>query len=217
MRILITFGPTYEPLDNVRRLTNFSTGRLGTELANFMSERGHEVTALRGHYSTHREECRAGKVIEFTTTRDLLDHLRREARVPFDAIFHAAAVSDFGFGGVFEKDENGTLRQINSGKYSTRSGILLAELVPTPKIIAELRSLFPKAKIFGWKYEVDGTPEEALTLGKRQITENSTDYSVVNGAAYGEGFGIVAAKGLIEHCPTSGALHLALLRLCEFR
>src|SRR3954464_16084477 len=100
MRILITFGPTYEPLDNVRRLTNFYTGRLGTEVANFMSERGHNVTALRGYYSTHREECRAEKVIEFTTTGNLLDHLRREAQGSFNAVFHAAAVSDFGFGAV---------------------------------------------------------------------------------------------------------------------
>ena len=37
MRCIVTAGPTYEPLDEVRRLTNFSTGRLGIELANFLT------------------------------------------------------------------------------------------------------------------------------------------------------------------------------------
>ena len=36
MNCIVTCGPTYEPLDEVRRLTNFSTGRLGTELANYL-------------------------------------------------------------------------------------------------------------------------------------------------------------------------------------
>ena len=39
MNCIVTAGPTFEPLDDVRRLTNFSTGRLGTELANFLAAR----------------------------------------------------------------------------------------------------------------------------------------------------------------------------------
>ena len=46
MNCIVTAGPTYEPLDDVRRLTNFSTGRLGTELANFLAARGHTVILL---------------------------------------------------------------------------------------------------------------------------------------------------------------------------
>ena len=41
MNCVVTAGPTYEPLDEVRRLTNFSTGRLGTELANTLTRHGH--------------------------------------------------------------------------------------------------------------------------------------------------------------------------------
>ena len=43
MNFIVTAGPTYEELDNVRRLTNFSTGRLGSELVNFLVARGHQV------------------------------------------------------------------------------------------------------------------------------------------------------------------------------
>src|SRR5947209_3565355 len=44
MHCVVTAGPTYESLDEVRRLTNFSTGKLGSELANFLAARGHTVT-----------------------------------------------------------------------------------------------------------------------------------------------------------------------------
>ena len=43
MNCIVTAGPTFEPLDQVRRLTNMSTGRLGTELANFLTAQGHTV------------------------------------------------------------------------------------------------------------------------------------------------------------------------------
>ena len=52
MNCIVTAGPTFEPLDDVRRLTNFSTGKLGTELANFLTARGHKVTLLIGESAT---------------------------------------------------------------------------------------------------------------------------------------------------------------------
>nr|HPO44145.1 phosphopantothenoylcysteine decarboxylase [Verrucomicrobiota bacterium] len=71
MRCVVTAGPTFEPLDAVRRLTNFSTGRLGSELADFLAARGHDVTLLRGEQATWRGEVRARRVQTFTTTADL--------------------------------------------------------------------------------------------------------------------------------------------------
>src|SRR5580704_17313021 len=137
MKCVVTAGPTYEELDEVRRLTNFSTGSLGTELANFLMAHGHEVELLRGHYSTCRIEPLAKKTQVFTTTADLRNRLRKLGKP--DAIFHAAAVSDFAFGKIWVGNANGKLRRIRSPKFSTRQGTLLAELVPTPKIISELR------------------------------------------------------------------------------
>jgi len=208
MRCLVTCGPTYESLDQVRRLTNFSTGRLGTELANFLTERGHEVTAFQGYYTTYRPACQARTVLEFTTTAHLLERFQEVAKSeePVEAVFHAAAVSDFQFGKIYRRGMAGELQAITSGKYTTREGTLLAELIPTPKLIGQLRGLFPKARLIGWKYEVDGGRAEALALGARQIAENGTDYCVVNGAAYGEGFGVLEADGVCSDCGTPQAL-----------
>jgi phosphopantothenate---cysteine ligase (CTP) len=51
---VVTAGPTFEPLDEVRRLTNFSSGKLGSQLADYLVAHGHQVILLYGHYSTYR-------------------------------------------------------------------------------------------------------------------------------------------------------------------
>jgi phosphopantothenate---cysteine ligase (CTP) len=213
MRCLITCGPTYEKLDEVRRLTNFSTGKLGIGLANLLHRAGHEVTLLKGYYATCTDASEVSH-IEFTTTDDLLTRIREVSSVPHDAVFHAAAVSDFRFGAIFRRESDG-LQSITSGKFKTEDGNLLAELIPTPKIINQLRNLFPSAKIFGWKYEVAGTREETLLAGRNQITLNQTNHCVVNGPAYGSGFGIVSRAGEPHHHSDALSLYAALLNLAS--
>ncbi len=210
MRCLVTAGPTYEPLDAVRRLTNFSTGRLGSELVNYLAARGHEVTLLIGQQATWRGERRAQTVETFTTTADLRERLNQLADKPIEAVFHAAAVSDFSFGKIWRRSETGELNLVSGGKISTRQGNLLAELVPTPKIIAELRGWFPAARIVGWKYEVDGGRADAIRRAREQIAESRTDACVANGPAYGSGFGVVKAKDGCVHVADSAALFAAL-------
>ena len=188
MNCIVTAGPAYEPLDDVRRLTNFSTGRLGTTLANYLAARGHSVTLLLGEQATYAGERRTERVESFSTTADLRAKLKTLAAKKTDAIFHAAAVSDFSFGRIFAPDAANKLVEIKSArKIPTRQGKLLVELLPTPKIIVELRGWFPRTKIVGWKFEADGKRAEAVAAARRQIAECSTDWCVVNGPAYGEG------------------------------
>jgi len=195
MRCIVTAGPTFEPLDQVRRLTNHSTGRLGSELTTFLTQCGHEVTLLIGQQATWRGEREAARVETFTTTDNLRLRLRALADEGWDAVLHAAAVSDFTFGQAFTRDAHGGLHEIRSGKLSTRGAALLVELVPTAKIIAELRGWFPRATIVGWKYEVEGTREQVIEKASRQIFENQTDACIANGPAYGDGFGLVTPEG----------------------
>ena len=67
MNCIVTAGPTLEPLDDVRRLTNFSTGRLGTTLANYLAARGHNVILLLGEQATYAGERHARRVEPFST------------------------------------------------------------------------------------------------------------------------------------------------------
>jgi phosphopantothenoylcysteine decarboxylase/phosphopantothenate--cysteine ligase len=200
MNCIVTAGPTYEPLDDVRRLTNFSTGRLGTELANYLAARGHKVILLIGEMSTYSGERKAQRIETFSTTADLQEKLKALSTKKVDAIFHAAAVSDFSFGRIFEPND-GKLSEIKSKKVSTRRGKLLAELLPTQKIISELRGWFPKTRIVGWKFEADGKRADAVLAAQKQIADCKTDFCVVNGAAYGEGFGLLGKRSEPSHLP----------------
>jgi phosphopantothenate---cysteine ligase (CTP) len=207
----VTAGPTYESLDGVRRLTNFSTGQLGTELTNFLESKGHEVKLLRGELASYR----LGIAEVFTTTTDLRERLRASAGQPLSAVFHAAAVNDFGFGRVWARSAEGELKELKSGKFSTREGTLLAELVPTPKIIGELRQWFPVARLVGWKYEVDGTREDVIREAEKQLAAFLTDACVANGPAYGEGFGLIQGGGDVKHLKDKAVLFEALEKLVK--
>lgn len=214
MDCIVTAGPTYEPLDQVRRLINFSTGRLGCELASFLTDRGHNVTLLVGHAATWSGRRVARAIEVFTTTDDLHQRLKAlgAASPPARAVFHAAAVSDFRFGKVMSRSDSGALEEIQAGKISTRQGVLMAELLPTPKIIGCLRQWFPSSVLVGWKYEVDGDREQVLSKARLQIDENHTDACVANGPAYGRGFGIVSPTAC-THVPLSEDLFAELAKL----
>ena len=114
MNCIVTAGPTFEPLDDVRRLTNFSTGRLGTELANFLAARGHKVTLLIGEPATYAGERQAQSVKVFSTTADLRAKLKSFSGKKVDAIFHAAAVSDFSFGKMFNARCGGKVEAVQA-------------------------------------------------------------------------------------------------------
>lgn len=214
MNCIVTAGPTYEPLDEVRRLTNFSTGQLGTELANFLVARGHQVTLIFSVQATHRGERWAQRLEVFTTTESLREKLQALSAQAVDAVFHAAAVSDFRFGRIQSSSPRGKLTEIKSRKISTSAGTLLAELVPTRKIIAELRAWFPSAKLVGWKFEVEGGRAEAIRAAEQQLRQFLTDACVANGPAYGEGFGLIT-PGSHSHLPDPPQLFDALEKLAR--
>jgi phosphopantothenoylcysteine decarboxylase/phosphopantothenate--cysteine ligase len=198
---VITCGPAHAPIDSVRRITNFATGEIGTLLAHELSSRGIEVVCFRGEGST-APAPEGVEVRGFSTNESLAQALRELPRPP-DMFFHAAALCDFE---VAEID--GATPQ---NKLSSRCESLVLTLRPAPKILASLRELFPAAKIVGWKYELDGNQTDALACAYRQLAECRTDACVVNGAAYGPGFGMVmAGAGGLSHSPDKTSLARAL-------
>ena len=188
MRCYVTAGPTWEPLDQARRLTNFSTGSLGGELANALAAAGHEVTLFLSETAVWRSPLAVVSVRSFSTTQSLWDAIQARAEAGSVAFFHAAAVSDFAAGAKFRGTGEGPRQPELSGKPSTQGGTLWVELVPTPKILAQLRTWFPAGFLTGWKYEVEGGPQSALGRGEEQLLRSRTDACVVNGPAWGEGF-----------------------------
>lgn len=211
MRLVVTAGPTVEPLDAVRRLTNFSSGRLGTTLASFLAGCGHRVILLLSEQAVYRHAADNVDVIPFSTTASLRRALVETARQSPDAVFHAAAVCDFRFGTLWRTDAHGHRIPVKEGKVRTGEGPVLAELLPTPKLIAELREWYPRARLTGWKYAVDGTRDSLLRTASEQLRRCRTDLCVANGPAYGQGFGLVAPGEPARHFSDPDALFHALL------
>jgi phosphopantothenoylcysteine synthetase/decarboxylase len=135
---IVTAGPTYEPLDNVRRLTNFSTGTLGAQLAAMLEKRGHEVTLLLSETATYRGDLKVRTIRTFATTENLRGLLNAASKQPTEAIFHAAAVSDFTFGKLWWRTDNGTLAEATGGKISTRDGLLMGRGLGCSRPMADL-------------------------------------------------------------------------------
>jgi phosphopantothenoylcysteine decarboxylase/phosphopantothenate--cysteine ligase len=203
MKIIVTTGPGYEPIDEVRRITNFSTGELGVLLANALARTGDEVFCLKGTYATCAAALVDAHPLPFTTNDDLNEQLARLARGhEIAALFHVAALCDYKVGHV--QDQHGT-RQA-AAKLESRAGALTLVLEPARKVIAGMRDLFPRAVLVGWKYELNGTRADVLAKAWRQIRENRTDACVVNGRAWGEGFGLCTPPDNIRELPDKGSL-----------
>jgi len=211
MRIVITTGPSYEPIDRVRRLTNFSTGELGTLLAETFAAAGHQVICFRGEAATFPAPLFGVEVVPFKTNDDLEADLRRLFKKEEVAIvFHVAALCDFRVKEIV--NENGP---VQGGKLSSRDGALHLTLEPLPKLIASLRRMFPASLLVGWKYEMDGTTDDVVARGRQQMKDYLTDACVLNGAAYGSGFGVIARGGERVHLPDKPALCRFLLEWAD--
>ena len=168
--------------------------------------------------ATCTEEIESLDTRIFTTTDDLAEKLKKLAEEFPDtfAVFHAAAVSDFCARSVFQRKSDDKLIPLKNGKLSTRGGKLLLELCPTQKIISQLRSWYKKAQIFGWKYEVDGNRLTTFDKAQKQIEENKTNACIINGSAYGNGFGLLK-KGseTLNHLDNTKMLYDALASLIK--
>ena len=201
---VVTCGPASAPIDSVRRITNFATGEIGAILSQAFLKAGWEVICLRGEGSTF--PAPDGIDVRVFSTNDSLAALPQSLPAAPSAIFHAAALCDFQVASI---DGAGGMKKI-----PTRDGALTLHLEPAPKILPRLREWFPGAFIVGWKYELDGDRSAALSKGAAQIRECRTNACVVNGAAFGPGFGILLPDGRVleERDKTALAGALAGLR-----
>lgn len=214
MNVIVTAGPSYEPIDEVRRLTNFSTGELGVLLANRFASAGFSVDCLRGVAATHPAPLAGPRHLPFTTNDDLLRQLgvvSKEKQV--DAVFHAAALCDFKVQEV--QAASGAIAV--SAKIESRAGELILRLVPAAKVIGKLRDLFPRAALVGWKYELNGSREDALGRARCQLVENRTDACVLNGRAWGNGFAFCTGDGGVHELADKPALAAFLVQWLKGR
>jgi phosphopantothenate---cysteine ligase (CTP) len=194
---VVTCGPAHEPIDEVRRITNHSTGELGTMLSESLLAAGFEVLCLRGEGAGYRPPENA-RVVPFSTNASIKTIFEQLTTRP-QAIFHAAALCDFRVHSIEGARE---VRKIRS----TTSEVHLI-LKPAEKILPQLRSLFLESVIVGWKYELEGSRQAAIERAREQLAASHSDACVVNGSAYGSGFGVLrTGRDDLQHLPNKPAL-----------
>lgn len=180
MRILVTSGGTAEPLDAVRVLTNTSTGRTGALLAQHLDLCGHDVVLLRAASAV---PAPGGiREITFGSYADLDARLSELlGGEDFDAVIHAAAVSDFTVGAVLV----GGAAADGRGKLPSGGDVTLT-LRPQAKLIDQLRgrSRNPRLLVVGFKLTGGDDPAAALRAVRAMLQRGSSDLVVHNDAAW---------------------------------
>jgi len=168
VKILITAGATREPIDAVRFLSNVSTGRTGALLADALAAHGHAVTLLHGEAAVR--PTYVTKTEAFSSTAALQTALRRHlGSDDYDAVIHCAAVSDY------RPDIT------HNGKMSSYAAELTVRLVPTPKLLPELKSYAaPRPlKVIGFKLTA-GADEAARATAVGKLFASGTVDAVIH-------------------------------------
>jgi len=165
--LLITAGPTHEPIDAVRYLANRSSGRLGIALTDAAARRGWSTTLLLGPATVPVPDSSRVDVHRFRTTADLADLLQQHwpnHRI----LIMAAAVADY-------RPANPTSQQT---KLPRRTERLTLELEPTPDLLADLASITrPDQYTVGFALEPADQLEDKA---RRKLTAKHLDAIVAN-------------------------------------
>jgi phosphopantothenate---cysteine ligase (CTP) len=211
MRVVITGGPSSEPIDEVRILTNTSTGELAVTLYDRLIDAGHQVDLLLGDGARHgRAAARY-----FDRNETLARILAEIARAyPVDLVLHAAALADFSV-----KPVDAVGAPLAVAKIPSRAEGVRLLLVPKPKIISELRKVFCSAYLVGWKLEHDGDRAALIETARQQVRANRLNACVVNGRAYGPGLGFCTEAGLVHGAPDKAAFadFIVSFAACRFQ
>ena len=217
LRVLVTGGGTAEPVDGVRVLSNTSTGATAALIAAHFARCGHRVTLLRARSAVAAE---AGvREEKFGTFAELDSALARLLGAEeFDAVIHAAAVSDFSVGAVIVNDMP---LAPGIGKIDSHAAPRLL-LRGNAKLIDHLRerSRRKDVRIVGFKLTREAPPAEAERLVRELFAHSRADFVVHNDlaerAADGGAFpaDIWRADGTrVAHCAGRQALAEELERL----
>lgn len=184
-KVLVTAGPTYERIDAVRFIGNYSTGKMGYALAEELAKEGAEVTLVSG--PTHLEMSHPGVTLSKVESARQMYELCTAAFPQCDAAILTAAVADF-------RPE--TTSDIKIKKANDTDGMTL-NLVQTPDILASLGKMKQEGQcLVGFALETNNEVAHATA----KLERKNLDFIVLNSLQdEGAGFGHDTNKVTILH------------------
>jgi len=165
-KILITAGPTYEPIDPVRFFGNRSSGKMGFAIAEVLAGYNAEVYLVCGptNIITHNPSI---KLFQVETAQQMFDKSAQLFQ-NMDAAIFAAAIADY----TPEKVSDKKIK-----KEQTGSDAILIKLVPTKDILSHLGKIkSPEQVLVGFSLETDNELENA----KKKLVNKNLDFIVLN-------------------------------------
>ena len=163
-KVIVTAGGTIEKIDEVRSITNRSSGKMGVALAEECYLRGADVLLLRAKNSIKPRYLIKEKIFE--TAEDLFLLIKENIK-DTNIFFHVAAVSDFKVDRTFK------------GKLSSDQSINL-KLIPQTKIVNQIKKLSPKTKLIAFKAEYDLKEKELIKKALKKLKESKADVIIAN-------------------------------------
>jgi phosphopantothenoylcysteine decarboxylase/phosphopantothenate--cysteine ligase len=196
-KVIVTGGPTLEPIDAVRFISNRSSGKMADALVRVARRRGATTVLVTG--PTAMAPPAGTKVISVETAAQMQEAVEREWQ-DADCIVMAAAVCDF------------RPAEVAKGKIK-RGGELTLSLVPTADILARLAGERGRKLAVGFALET----ENEIEGGKKKLKDKNLDLVVVNNPLReGAGFGsdtntgyIIDRGGRVEEIPLMSKLEMA--------
>jgi len=176
MKVLITAGGTREHIDDIRVLTNISTGKLGAKIAEILDYNEHEVHYVYTNGSViPKNACIPQQppivLHEITNVESLMKKM--EELVPqMDVVIHAMAVSDFGFKPIKAK--------LKSNDSQAFIDSLRDRIYTTPKVISFIKKWNPNVKLISFKFEVGQTHKKLIQIAHNSLIRNNSDFVVAN-------------------------------------
>lgn len=189
-KLVITAGPTIEPLDPVRYMTNFSSGKMGYALAEEAKKRGGDVVLITG--PTNLKPPTDIKVVNINTTREMLNAVEKEFN-DCQILIKAAAPLDY------------RPNVVSNSKIKKKNDILEMKFIKNPDISRHFGKIKKSQIMVGFAAETDNIIESA----KEKIKRKNFDFIVANDVSKeGAGFKtdtnivtIIDKDGNIENYP----------------
>ena len=187
MNILITAGGTREDIDSVRGIANYSTGQLGSQIANRFIQGGNKVTYICGEGAVFPDPNPCLKVTIIRNVTQLQEKLEQALySTQYDCVIHSMAVSDYSPYGIASVDELDVqlkdlkLTKPPSEKISSDSSFLVVVLKRQPKIIQRIKEIQPDTILIGFKLLSDGSEEELMQAAYKLMGQSQADYVLAN-------------------------------------
>ena len=177
--VLITSGATREYIDGVRFITNLSTGKTASFIADILLEKNYKVTYLHGVNSiTPKGKSINIEYRDFESLNDKIESLLKNNH--FDFIIHAAAVSDYTIDKI--NSNNSILNKSINSKINSGIDNLTINLKPTQKIVDRLKLLSVNKNVilFAFKFSASDNFEESKNRVKKLFDHSSADYIILN-------------------------------------